>query len=293
MTMNIKIVPIKTRYLKRGEDYLEVIITALKREIKNGLKLEDGDFVVISEKFVAIGEDNLIDERNVKVGILAYLCYLWSKYIWGYILGPLLKTRPDRIKNLRKMPREETLKHKQVVIDNVGLIYALKPASEGGVDLTNVPGTYATLLPKDPERSAERIYSVIKKELNVDVIVMIVDTDATYRFFRWYITALPCAINGIVSGIGVLGYILGKLAGVLKIGGLCGATPLAITGNEIYKKYSLEEILHIADVADRCRSDPTKSIHQYMERYNTFEISEEILEKIEHTPIVVVKGWKN
>jgi len=288
----IKTVPVKTRYLKRGEDYLEVIITSLKREIENGLKLEDGDFVVISEKFIATGEDNLIDERDVKAGLLAYFCYLWSKYIWGYILGPLLKTRPDRIENLRRMPKEETLKHKQVVIDNVGFIYALKPASEGGVDLTNVPGTYAVLLPKDPDKSAERIYSAIKRDLNVDVVVMIVDTDATYRFLKWYITALPYAIEGIISGIGVLGYILGKLAGVLKIGGLCGATPLAITGNKVYKRYSLEEILHIADVADRCRSDPSKSIYQYREEYNTFEIDEGILERMEHTPIVVVKGWK-
>jgi len=160
------------------------------------------------------------------------------------------------------------------------------------VDLTNVPGTYAVLLPRDPEGSAERIYSEIKRELNVDVVVMIVDTDATYRFLKWYITALPCAIDGIVSGIGVLGYILGKLAGVLNVGGLCGATPLAITGNKVYKKYSLEEILHIAEVSDRCRADPTKSVHEYIEKYNTFEIGEEVLERMEHTPIVVVKGWK-
>ena len=289
----VEAIPVKTRYLRRGEDYLEVIVTSLKREVKRGLKLEDGDFVVVSEKFIATGEGNLVDEREVKVGPLAYLCYLWSKYLWGYILGPLLRTRPDRIENLRRMPREETLRHKQVVIEKVGLLYALKPASEGGVDLTNVPGSYAVLLPRDPERSAERIHSVIKRELGVDVVVMVVDTDATYRFLRWYVTALPCAIGGIVSGIGVMGYILGKLAGVLKIGGLCGATPLAIAGNKVYKKYSLEEILHIAEVSDRCRADPSKSIHQYRERCGTFEISEELLEKMEHTPIVVVKGWKN
>ncbi|MBW9222810.1 coenzyme F420-0:L-glutamate ligase [Methanothermococcus sp. SCGC AD-155-K20] len=291
--MNIHPIPIESKYIKKGENHINEIINSLKREINKGLNIEDGDFIIVSEKFVATGENNLIDESNVKVGFWAYFCYYWSKYIWGYILGPLLKTRPDRIKNIRKMPKRETLKHKQTVINYVGLRYALKPASEGGVDLTNVPGTYAALLPKDPQKSAEKIYYAIKKELNLDVVVMIIDTDATYKFFKWYITALPCGIEGIISKIGVLGYILGKLAGLLKVGGLCGATPLAIAGNSIYKKYSMDEILYIANMADRSQGEPTKSIHNIMKEYNTFEITEEILEKLSHKPIVFVKNIKD
>ena len=104
--MNIEVTPIKTRYLKRGEDYLEVIVTSLKRDVENGLKLEDEDFVVISEKFVATGEDNLVDEKDVKAGSLAYLCYIWSKYVCGYILGP----RHNWERDVQKIPlRGDTL----------------------------------------------------------------------------------------------------------------------------------------------------------------------------------------
>ncbi len=289
---SIKAIPIKTKYIRRNEDFVLEVLNSLNVEIKNGLKIENGDFIVLSEKFVATSENNFVDEKNVKPKFWAYFCYYWSKYLWGYILGPLLKTREDRVKNLRKMPKKETLKHKQVVIDNVGLIYALKPASEGGVDLTNVPGTYAALLPKNPKKSAERLYNAIKKELGLDIIVMIIDTDATYRFFKWYITALPYAMNGIISKVGVLGYIIGKLGGLLNIGGLCGATPLTIVGNDIYRRYSLDELLYIANLADTSQVPFTKSIHDIMKKYNTFEITEDILSEMEHTPIVLVKPLK-
>lgn len=100
---------------------------------------------------VSTAEGNFIDESKFKPGVLAYLCYYWSKYLWGYVLGKLLKVKEDKIKNLRRMPKEETLKHKQTIIEIVGLRYALKPYAEGGVDLTNVPGTYACPLPKNPK----------------------------------------------------------------------------------------------------------------------------------------------
>ncbi len=286
---DIEALPIKTKYIKRNEDFVPEVINSLKREIKKGLKIENGDFIILSEKFVATSENNFVDEKNAIPGFWAYFCYYWSKYLWGYILGPLLKTRKDRVKNLKRMPKNETLRHKQIVIDNVGLIYALKPASEGGVDLTNVPGSYASLLPKNPKKSAERVYWAIKTELNLDVIVMIIDTDATYRFLKWYITALPYAMDSIVSGIGVLGYFLGKLGGLLNMGGLCGATPLAIVGNEKYKKYSTEELLYISNLADTSQVPFTKSIHDIMKKYKTFEITEEVLSELEHTPVVLVK----
>ncbi|AEH07432.1 coenzyme F420-0:L-glutamate ligase [Methanothermococcus okinawensis] len=289
---NIKAIPIKTRYIRRNEDFVPVVINSLKREMKKGLNIENGDFIVLSEKVISTSENNFVDEKHAKPKFWAYFCYYWSKYVWGYVLGPLLKTRKDRIKNLRKMPKKETLRHKQVVIDNVGLIYALKPASEGGVDLTNVPGTYAALLPKNPKKSAERLYCAIKDELNLDVAIIIIDTDATYKFFKWHITALPYAINGIISKVGVLGYIIGKLGGLLNMGGLCGATPLSIVGHKIYEKYSMDELLYIANLADTSQVPFTKSIHDIMKKYNTFEITEDVLSELEHTPVVLIKDLK-
>ena len=282
---NMRAYPIKTRYIKRGENFIPIVVEAIKN---SGIKLEDGDFVVLSEKMVSTAEGNFVDESKFKPGILAYLCYYWSKYVWGYVLGKLLKVKEDKIKNLRKMPKEETLKHKQTIIETVGLRYALKPYAEGGIDLTNVPGTYVCPLPKNPKKWAEMLYKEIKKELGVDVVVMVADTDATYRVLNFYVTALPYAIDGIISGIGVFGFILGRLADVLKIGGFAGCTPLAIAGNEIYKKYSIGELVRIAFICDRVHKT-IKNINEVLEKYNSYIITEEILEKLEHTPVVVVK----
>ncbi|ABO36041.1 protein of unknown function DUF129 [Methanococcus maripaludis C5] len=287
--MEITATPIRTRYIDRNEDFVSESINSLKKEIKQGFEIKNGDFLVVSEKFIATSENNFVDESLADPKFWAYFTYYLSKYGWGYILGPLLGTRGDRVKNLRKMPKKETLKHKQIVIENLGLIYALKPASEGGIDLTNVPGTYASLLPENPEHSAKKLHKKIKEELNLDLTVMVIDTDATYRFFNWYVTALPIAIDGIISKIGVLGYLLGKFGKRLNQGGLCGATPLAIVGNENYKKYHLKTLLYIANLSDTSQVPYTKSIHDLMKKYNTFEITVDVLKEMEHSPLVVVK----
>ncbi|NPA62235.1 MAG: hypothetical protein GXN95_01625 [Methanococci archaeon] len=281
----MKAYPITTRYIKRGEDFIPIIIDAIRN---SGIKLEDGDFIVLSEKMVSTAEGNFVDESKFEPGILAYFCYYWSKYLWGYVLGKLLNIKEEKIKNLRKLPKKETLKHKETVIKTVGLRYALKPYAEGGLDLTNVPGTYVSPLPKDPKKWAERLYNEIKKEFGVDVVVMVADTDATYRIFKWYITALPYAINGIISGIGVLGFLLGRLAEIFKVGGFAGCTPLAIVGNKVYKNYSIGQLVRIAFICDRVHKT-VKNINEVLEKYNSYVITEEILEKLEHTPIVVVK----
>ncbi|XRO75367.1 coenzyme F420-0:L-glutamate ligase [Methanocaldococcus sp. 28A] len=277
--------PIRTKYIKKGENFIPIVIEALKN---SGIKLEDGDFVVLSEKMVSTAEGNFVDESKFKSGVLAYFCYYWSKYLWGYVLGKLFKIKEDKIKNLRNMPKEETLRHKQTIIETVGLRYALKPYAEGGIDLTNVPGTYACPLPKNPKKWAEILYKEIKKELGVDIVVMVADTDATYKVLNFYVTALPYAIDGIISGIGVFGFILGRLADVLKIGGFAGCTPLAIAGNEIYKKYTIGQLVRIAFICDRVHKT-IKNINEVLEKYNSYIITEEILEKLEHTPVVVVK----
>ena len=104
---HIKAVPIKTKYIRRNEDFVPEVINSLKREMKKGLKIENGDFIILSEKFVATSENNFVDEKNAKPKFWAYFCYYWSKYLWGYVLGPILKTRKDRVKNLRKMPKKK------------------------------------------------------------------------------------------------------------------------------------------------------------------------------------------
>ncbi|WP_457612245.1 coenzyme F420-0:L-glutamate ligase [Methanocaldococcus sp.] len=272
--------PIKTKYIKKGENFIPIVLEAIKN---SGIKLEDGDFIVLSEKMVSTSEGNFIDESKYKPSILAYLAYYWSKYIWGYILGKIFRLKEEKIKNLRSMPKNESLRHKQMIIEELGFLYALKPYAEGGIDLTNVPGTYACPLPKEPEKWAKMLREEIKKEFNVNVNVMVSDTDATYRIFNFYFTALPYAIEGI-KPLGFFGYLLGRVAELFKIGGFAGCTPLAVAG----EKLEIEKLVRIAFISDRVHIT-TKNVGEILKKYKTYIITEEILEKIDHTPVVIVK----
>ncbi|WP_456418394.1 coenzyme F420-0:L-glutamate ligase [Methanocaldococcus infernus] len=278
----MKAYPIKTRYIKKGENFIPIIVEAIKN---SGIKLEDGDFVVLSEKMVSTAEGNFIDESKYKPKMLAYLTYYWSKYIWGYVLGKIFRLKEEKIKNLRNMPKRESLKHKQMIIEELGLLYSLKPYAEGGIDLTNVPYTYACPLPKEPEKWASLLRKRIKEELGVDVNVMVSDTDATYRLFNFYFTALPYAIKGIHILPGIVGFLLARIIELLKLGGFAGCTPLAVVGNHNLK---IEELVRIAFIADRVHIT-TKNMGEVLKKHNSYIITEEILEKLEHTPVVVIK----
>ena len=113
------VIPIETGYIKPNEDLNSIIIPA--REL-----MQEGDYLVIAETPIAISQGRLIDEAEYAPSITAkFLTTVWSKYLWGYILGPLLKIKKRTIRNLRRLP-EETKAHKEVVLQLYGLKHALK-----------------------------------------------------------------------------------------------------------------------------------------------------------------------
>ena len=195
------VIPIETGYIKPN-DNLDVII-------KPAIELmKDDDYLVIAETPISVSQGRLVDESKYKPSLTAkFLTTVWSKYLWGYVLGPALGIKKRTIANLRKLP-EQTKAHKEVVLQLYGLKHALKPASEAGIDLSNAPGTCVSLLPENPEKVAKEI----KKEIGKDVCVMIIDTDATYMKNGKYFTALPIAIDGIDADNGFFGYVKGQLS---------------------------------------------------------------------------------
>ena len=266
------VIPIETGYIKPNEDLNSIITPA--REL-----MEDGDYLVIAETPVAISQGRLIDESEYTPSIKAkLLTTVWSKYLWGYLFGPLLKIKKRTIKNLRRLP-EETKAHKEVVLQLYGLKHALKPASEAGIDLSNAPGTCVSLLPEDPEKVAHEI----KAEIGKDVCVMIIDTDATYMKNGNYFTGLPVAIDGIESDKGFFGYVKGQLSENM------GSTPLGCSD-----KMSVEHALKIANIAEdyqKSLSTEMKTIHSVKEVLGTSEteVTIEALDSITHTPAVIIR----
>ena len=266
------VIPIETGYIKPNED-LNAIIDPAK------ILMQDNDYLVIAETPISVSQNRLVDESLYTPSLTAkFLTTVWSKYLWGYVLGPLLGIKKRTIKNLRRLP-EETKAHKQVVLELYGLKHALKPASEAGIDLSNSPGTFVSLLPENPEKVAKEI----KKEIGKDVCVMIIDTDATYMKNGKYFTGLPIAIDGIDADNGFFGYFKGQLSENM------GSTPLGCS-----EKIDVETALKIANIAEdyqKSLSTEMKTIHSVKEVLGTEfdEVTVEALDSITHTPAVIIR----
>lgn len=266
------VIPIETGYIKPNEDLSCIIEPA--REI-----MEDGDYLVIAETPISVSQGRLVDEAEYTPSLTAkFLTTVWSKYLWGYVLGPVLGIKKRTIKNLRKLP-EETKAHKEVVLQLYGLKHALKPASEAGIDLSNAPGTCVSLLPENPERVAIEL----KGEIGKDVCVMIIDTDATYMKNGKYFTGLPIAIDGIDADNGFFGYLKGQLSENM------GSTPLGCS-----ERMDVESALEIANIAEdyqKSLSTEMKTIHSVKEVLGSEidEVTIEDLDSITHTPAVIIR----
>lgn len=271
-----KVIPIETHYIKPNEsiDFMIEDISKLAKE---------GDYLVIAETPISVSQGRLVDEAEYTPSLKAtFLATYWSKYFWGYVLGPILGIKERTIKNLRKLP-EESKRHKEVVLQLYGWKHALKPASEAGIDLSNAPGTCVSLLPENPEKVAKEITEDIKNKTNNTITTLIIDTDATYRRGNKYFTGLPIAIPGIEADKGVFGYTLGQLSENL------GSTPLGCS-----REIDVDEAIEIANVAE----DYQKSLSTAMETIysvkdvldsDTHEVTVESLDSIIHTPAVLIR----
>ena len=271
-----KVIPIETHYIKPNES-IDFMIEDISKLVN------EGDYLVIAETPISVSQGRLVDEADYTPSLKAtFLATYWSKYFWGYVLGPILGIKERTIKNLRKLP-EESKRHKEVVLQLYGWKHALKPASEAGIDLSNAPGTCVSLLPENPEKVAKEISEEIKNKTSNTITTLIIDTDATYRRGNKYFTGLPIAIPGIEADKGVFGYTLGQLSENL------GSTPLGCS-----REIDVDEAIEIANVAE----DYQKSLSTAMETIysvkdvldsDTHEVTVESLDSIIHTPAVLIR----
>jgi len=275
--------PVATRYWKPGEKYLNGILDAVEKRVANG------DFVVISEKALSTALGNIIDESSTSPSFNAKLISrLWMRIVWGYFLGALCRLGPRLRRRLREYPLEAGSRHKQIALQQAGLLQALMWGSEGGIDGSNLPFSYVSLPLNEPWEMAETIHQQIWLKLKKKVFVIIVDTDKTYSFRNFHFTPHPKPMRGIHSIGGVTAYLIGRLFKFRK-----RPTPLAVAGGGLQVK----EALKIANIADRARGPGSgATVWDMAARFNasTTGISWEMLSKVKHKPIVIVrKNIKN
>jgi len=272
------VLPVATKYWKPGENYLNSVICALEKRV------DDGDFVVVSEKALSTALNNIIDESRIGSGFSAKLiCRLWMRIVWGYFLGELCHFGKRLIRRLREYPLETGSRHKQVALQQAGLLQALMWGSEGGIDGSNLPYSYVSLPLNNPYGLAEEIRQQIWRKLKKKVYVLIVDTDKTYSFRNFHFTPRPKPMTGIRSFGGVAAYIIGRTFKFKR-----RPTPLAVAGG----KLQAEEALKIANVADRARGPGSGATVWDMAARFTVSVtgmSWAMLSQMKHKPVVIVR----
>jgi F420-0:gamma-glutamyl ligase-like protein len=270
--------PVATKYWKPGEKYLSIIIGAVEKRVANG------DFVVISEKALSTALGNVMDESSVSPSFSAKLISrLWMRIAWGYFLGALCHFGQRLLHRLRKYPLETGSRHKQVALQQAGLLQALMWGSEGGIDGSNLPYSYVSLPLDKPQELAEGIHQQIWLKLKRKVFVVIVDTDKTYSFRNFHFTPHPKPMKGIHSMGGVTAYVIGRMFRFRK-----RPTPLAVAGGGLQAK----EALKIANIADRARGPGLgATVWDMAARFNVAAtgISWDMLSKVKHKPIVIIR----
>jgi len=267
-----------TSYWRPGEDFLNAIVKAIAKRV------EDGDFVVVSEKALSTASGNIVDENRVQPGLTArFLARWWMRVCWGHVFSAALGFGPRLTRNLREYPLGGGSRHKQVALERAGLLQALMFGSEGGIDGSNLPYAYVSLPLRNAKEIAERVREEIGAKLDKHVTVVVVDTDKTYTFRNFHFTPRPKPMRGIDGDGGVVAYIIGRLLRLRK-----RPTPLAVAGVEL----AAEEALRIANVADKARGTGTGTTVWKMAKHfhvTLTGVTWGMLSSVRHKPIVIVR----
>jgi F420-0:gamma-glutamyl ligase-like protein len=272
------VLAVSTSYWKPKDNYTDKIVTALENRLQNG------DYVVVSEKAISTAIGNIVDESNVKPNLTArIIANFWMRLIWGYFLGILCHFGQRLIRRLREYPLESGSRHKQIALEHAGLLQALMFGSEGGIDGSNLAYSYVSLPLANTGESAGRIQREIFLKLHRNVCVIIADTDKTYKFRNFFFTPRPNPMHGLHSVGGTFAYILGRALKFKR-----SSTPLAVAGCNI----GPDGALKITNIADRVRGPGSgATVWDMAARFqvDVNAVSWEMLSQIKHKPIVIVR----
>lgn len=145
--------------IRKGNDLGDQIAQAGK---ESGVTIESGDVVVVTQKVVSKAEGRMVNLSTVKPSTLANSIALQMNRDPRHVEAILQET--SRIVRMKDNHLIVETKH--------GFVCA-----NAGIDRSNVEGEdRLSLLPEDPDRSAEKIRRRLKELTGADVAVIISDT---------------------------------------------------------------------------------------------------------------------
>jgi len=265
-------------YWRPRADYLKLIYDNTHRFLR------DGDILVISEKALSVAKGNIINERAFRPSLLAkMLAKIGMRFLWGCFLGKVCHFKAETIMRLRNYPLKEGAAHKQSVLQFAGFMQALKYGSEGGIDTSNVPFSYACLPLNNPKKEAMHIRRELEVKDRKKITIIISDTDSTFSYHNFHFTSRPNPIRGIKSFGGAFSFVLGRALKLRQ-----RATPLAVVGSEI----GIEEALNLVEIAHHARGyGAGRSVWDMRLRFGVgfSNVTWEMLEQVNHFPLVLIR----
>lgn len=170
------IIPIRTRIITKDDNFLDVLLESFS---DTDQELKDGDILGIAETPLGTTEGRVVFLEGVDVS--PYAKELAEKYDMIPEVTELIVQEADEI--LGGIP------HVLLTIKNNTLM------ANGGVDKSNIPLGYASLLPIDPRASAERLQKEVKERLGVKIGVLVIDSRTQ-----------PLRMGNIGMALGVAGF---------------------------------------------------------------------------------------
>lgn len=208
MQLQIIPVPIKSD-IKKGDDLVQIFVSNFK-------DIQDNDVIVIAQKIVSKQEGRVIELSSVIPSILSV--GLAAEYDKDPKLVEVILSEAKRIVRLESGIIITETKH--------GFVCA-----NSGVDESNLPNGFASLLPQNPDKSASEFAQKIYEKTHKKVAVIISDTFG--RPFREGQTNIAIGIAGIKTlddyegKQDVFGRIL-RVTKIAQVDELCGAAELVM-----------------------------------------------------------------
>lgn len=164
-------------FIEEGDDLVELISAALR---KKKITLEDNDIVAVTEKIVAKAEGRLVELAKVKPSRRAKL------------LGKKTGKDPRIVELILRESKEILAFGKNFIIVETkhGFICA-----NAGIDQSNIETGKAKLLPRNPDKSADKIRRTLEKKTGNRIGVVIVDSFG--RPFRYGTVGVAIGASGI------------------------------------------------------------------------------------------------
>jgi coenzyme F420-0:L-glutamate ligase/coenzyme F420-1:gamma-L-glutamate ligase len=174
--MSLQIIPIRiNKDVSFGDDLVEILL-----QTKTGRAIKNDDILIFTQKIISKQEGRKIDLSDVNPSLLA--TGIASVYKKDPRIVQLVLDETQRIVRMKN----------GIIISQTyhGLVCA-----NAGIDESNVEKGFATMLPKDADKSAQKIRRKIKAKTGKDVTVLISDTFG--RPFREGQTDVAIGISGM------------------------------------------------------------------------------------------------